>query len=37
MIPTNCASQTNAKNFQNSLPTLFLQELVTLAVHSLDP
>jgi hypothetical protein len=37
MIPAICASQTNKKNFQNSLPTLFLQELVALAVHGLDP
>jgi hypothetical protein len=37
MIPAICASQTKPKNFQNSLPTLFLQELVALAMHRLDP
>jgi hypothetical protein len=37
MIPANCASQTKPKNFQKSLPTLFLQELVALTVYGLDP
>ena len=36
MMPANCASHTKPKNFQNSLPTLFLEKLVALTVHRLD-